>query len=80
MQLFEKLLSKFEVTCVIPRQTIEICVISHDQIKLNDTYYICDQCNKSILSEHFKVWLKKHVSCPHCRFVLHELPQLYINK
>lgn len=43
------------------------CVISYDEIQQNDTYAICNNCDKIFSWGHILLWLQKNETCPHCR-------------
>ena len=59
-----------------PHEPIE-CVVEHETIQPGSYYYTCDQCYKSIISEHLKKWMLNNNSCPHCRYVFNGYPQMY---
>jgi hypothetical protein len=79
--LYNNILKKYEQSIAIAFDNdIENCVISHDEIKPNDYFYICSTCNKPCKFNELKEWLDINSSCPHCRVQYAIYPLLYIKK
>lgn len=60
-----------------------ICLITLEKIKYGGIYYACERCHKPFSYESYKHWFIHESSvnmCPHCRMVIYNYPQLYINK
>lgn len=44
----------------------DICLISHEDIKINDRYMECNYCYKCYIEEYLKLWLSNNDICPYC--------------
>lgn len=80
IQLIEKMLAKYKQLS----DPDNVCLITYDTIKNGEYYYECDTCKKVFSETAYKEWHKESKSnqfkCPHCRQVVSNYPQLYINK
>ena len=59
------------------------CVISMEEIKENDYYYKCPQCTAIYDVNSLKEWIENRPydkpTCPHCKCVYQQYPQMLIN-
>ena len=56
-----------------------MCVINFVPIEIGEYYYKCNSCKKLSEYESGTKWILKHKTCPHCRLVSKEIPDLYLN-